>query len=180
KMPELGFLWQRQSFLKDIEDYAKYIFNKETDSFYIPTRIFRKLFLKGKEKLEENKLNEKREEFIKYTITNNIDNFQYVCFIFSAANSMREKFKIELLDIFLKKNNNFEDFKTLECGYGLWVRGWEGSKVPILEREKNYIEKIIPLLSTVELLEHKAYIEKQIEFKINEIEIEKKRDFLGN
>ena len=180
KMPELGFLWQRQSFLKDIEDYAKYIYNKETDSFYIPTRIFRKLFLKEKEKLKENKLTEKREEFIKYTITNNIDNFQYVCFIFSAANFMREEFKLELLDIFLKKNNSFEDFKTLECGYGLWIRGWSGSKVPILEREKNYLDKILPLLSTAELLEHKAYIEKQIEFKKNEIEIEKKRDFLGN
>ncbi|HEM0302557.1 TPA: hypothetical protein U0T42_002668, partial [Legionella pneumophila] len=91
-----------------------------------------------------------------------------------------EKLKIELLDIFLKNNNNFEDFKTLECGYGLWVRGWSGSKVPILEREKNYLEKILPLLSTADLLEHKAYIEKRIEFKINEIEIEKKKDFLGN
>ncbi|CZJ19880.1 hypothetical protein ACX1FB_05860 [Legionella pneumophila] len=179
-IPELNFLWQRQSFLKDIEDYAKYIYNKEKDLFSIPTRLFRKLFLKGIQKPNENKLTEKKEEFIKYTITKNIDNFQYVCFIFSAANSMREKLKIELLDIFLKNNNNFEDFKTLECGYGLWVRGWSGSKVPILEREKNYLEKILPLLSTADLLEHKAYIEKRIEFKINEIEIEKKRDFLGN
>lgn len=175
-MPELDFLWQRQSFLKDIEQYALYVHNKEKDSFYIHDNIFRKLFLKEKGLSEDNELTAKKQTFLKYTLLNNVDNIQYVCFIFDIANFMSEEFRRELLSLFLQKNNDFEDFKKLE--YVSRTMSWSGSRVPILEREKNYLVNILPLLNSVELLEHRAHVEKQIEYKVEAIENEKKRDFL--
>jgi hypothetical protein len=53
-----------------------------------------------------------------------------------------------------------------------------GSRVPILEREKNFLENLLPLFNSIKFLEHKSYVEKQIEDKLISIEHEKKRDYL--
>lgn len=175
-MPELDFLWGRQSFLKDLEQYALYVHNKEKDSLYIHDNIFRKLFLKEKGQPKENGLTAKKQTFLKYTLLNNVDNIQYVCFIFDMANFMSEEFRRELLSLFLQKNKEFKDFKKLE--HVSRTMSWSGSKVPILEREKNYLISLLPLFNSVELLEHRAYVEKQIEYIVEAIENEKKRNFL--
>jgi DNA polymerase III delta prime subunit len=175
-MPELDFLWERDNYINDIEKYGKYVYIKEKDSYGFGDNIFCKLFLKEKGKKEVDELIEKKQTFIKHTILNNIDDIKYSCFIFNLANFMTENFRRELLSIFLQNNNNYDDFKTLD--YELTTRSWSGSRVPILEREKNYLISILPLFNSVELLEHRAYAEEQIEHKNQSIEYEKKRDFL--
>jgi ABC-type cobalamin/Fe3+-siderophores transport system ATPase subunit len=175
-MPELDFLWERDNFIDDIEKYGKYVYHKEKDSYGIGDNIFCKLFLKEKGRNEAEELIEKKQSFIKHTILNNIDDIKYSCFIFNLANYMSEDFRRELLSLFLQGNNNYNDFQTLD--YEFTTRSWSGSRVPILEREKNYLISILPLFNSVELLEHRAYVEEQIEHKIKSIEYEKKRDFL--
>jgi len=89
---------------------------------------------------------------------------------------MSEAFRRELLTMLLSGNSNFEDFKRLD--YELVARSWSGSRVPILEREKNFLVSILPIFNSIEFLEHRYYVEKQIEEKVRYIEYEKKRDFL--
>jgi hypothetical protein len=60
----------------------------------------------------------------------------------------------------------------------LSIRSWSGSRVPVLEKEKEFLLKLWPIFTTVKFINHKAYIEKQIDHKIGCIENEKKRDFL--
>jgi DNA polymerase III delta prime subunit len=175
-MPELDFLWQRDSFIEDVERYAIYVYRKEKDSYRTHDNIFKKLFTKEKGKPESEELTLKKGNFIKHTISKNISDINYVCFIFAAAIFMDEEFRRELLSSFLDLNCSFEDFQKIE--YELRTTSCSGSRVPILEREKNYLISILPLLNSVDLLEHRAYVEKQIECKIKNIESEKKRDFL--
>ncbi|WP_440875474.1 DNA replication protein [Thalassotalea sp. PLHSN55] len=175
-MPELVFLWQRDDFIDEIEKYGKYVYHKEKDSYGIGDNIFYKLFLKEKGKNEAEELIEKKQLFIKHTILNNTDDIKYCCFIFNVANNMGEDFRRELLSVFIQKNHNYADFQTLD--YELTTRSWSGSRVPILEREKSYLISILPLFNSVELLEHRVYVEEQIERKVKSIEWEKKRDFL--
>jgi hypothetical protein len=47
-----------------------------------------------------------------------------------------------------------------------------------LERERNFLESLLPLFNSIQFLEHKLYVEKQIEDKLKSIEYEKKRDYL--
>jgi len=176
KMPKLDFLWGRDNYIEDIEKYAKYVYNKEQGSYGFGGNIFAKLFLKEKGKTEANELTIKKQTFIKHTVSNNIDDIKYTCFIFNIANYMSEDFRRELLHLFLQHNKNFGDFKTLD--YELMTRCWSGSRVPILEREKNFLVSILPLLNSIELLEHRVYVEKQIEHKVKSIEYEKKQDFM--
>jgi len=99
-----------------------------------------------------------------------------MCFIFNAVQYRSEESRRELLGLFIDANTKFEDFQTLD--YELTARFWSGSRVPILEREKNFLESLLPLFNSIKFLEHKSYVEKQIEDKSKSIEYEKKRDYL--
>ncbi len=175
-MPKLEFLWERGSYLEDIECYAKYILHKDSNAFGYEDNIFSKLFLNENSKVESKELIDKKQTFLKTTVLNNLNNIDYLCFIFNAAKSLSEDFRRELLSLFVQNNRNFEHFKTLD--YELATTSWSGSRVPILEREKNFLVSLLPILNSIELLDHKAYTEKQIEGKMKSIEHEKKRDFL--
>ncbi len=175
-MPELDFLWQREAYLEDVEQYAMYIYHKETDSYRYGDNLFTKLFTKNKGNPVVEELMSRKMDFLKEAVAKNIDDINYVCFIFTAANFMGEDFILELVKLFLEKNKSFEDFQKLE--YERRTTSWSGSRVPILEREKTHLISILPLLNSVDLLEHRAYVEMQIEAKIKHIEHEKKRDYL--
>jgi len=172
-IPKLEFLWQRDSYIEDVEQYATYIFEKEKGS---GDNIFKILFLKEKGNTDAEELTLKKRNFIKQTISNNITNLDYVYFIFDVANLMDEDFRRNLLGLFVEENKNFDAFQKIE--YTWSSKSWSGSRVPILEKEKTFLVTLLPMFSSVDFLEHKAYIENQIEHKIKNIEHEKKRDFL--
>lgn len=175
-MPKFDFLWERDSYLEDIEHFGKYILKKNESSYRYRENIFCKLFTKENGKVELDELVSKKQTFFRSTVQNNAHDVYYMRFIFSAAQSLDEEFRRELLGLFIRWNNNFTDFETLDYELATKI-GW-GSQVPILEREKNFLVSLLPIFNSIELLEHKAYVEKQIENKMKSIEHEKKRDFL--
>lgn len=175
-MPRLNFLWERDSYFEEIESYALYVFGKEEGSYIPHDNIFKNIFTKEGGGSESPGLVEKKISFIKKTIDRNIDNPDYICFMFSIAVKMGDEFKREVLAFFLERNSDFSVFERFE--FNPTSRSWSGSLVPILEREKNFFLSILPLLNASEFLEHKAYIEKLIDSKIQHIEREKKRDYL--
>ena len=142
-MPELNFLWLRDSFLDDIEWYATYVYSKEKYPYGMSDTILMKLFKKKKGKVEEKEVIQKKEKFIKCTVMKNFDDIRYVRFIFDVTNSMNYDFRRELLNIFIQENTNLEDFKTLEFVLISHSHTWTGSRVPILEKEKNYLNSIL-------------------------------------
>ena len=137
--------------------------------------IFHKLFFSEKNSVSHD-LKDKQIHFLKETISNNIHNTAYIGFIFSIVNLMPYETRLELLRFFLERNNNFSIFKKIDFFSRKMI--WSGSRVPILEREKEYLLKILALLNDATFLEHRAYIEKLILSKNKEIENEKKSDFL--
>lgn len=175
-IPEMNFLWTRDAFLEEIELYGKYIHYKEDNLYSSHDNLFSKLFVKVDGQIDSDSLLERKKQFLKYTVERNSNDIKYVCFIFQSANYMSEAFRRELLTVLLSGNSNFEDFKRLD--YELVARSWSGSRVPILEREKNFLVSILPIFNSIEFLEHRYYVEKQIEEKVRYIEYEKKRDFL--
>ena len=175
-MPDLDFLWKRETYLEDVEQYAMYIYHKEENSYRFGGNLFTKIFTKDKGKSVTEELTSRKKDFLRKAVAKNIDDINYVCFIFTAANYMGEDFILELIELFFEKNKSFEDFQKLE--YERRTTSWSGSRVPILEREKIHLISILPLLNSVDLLEHRAYIETQIDAKIKHIEYEKKRDYL--
>ena len=176
-MPDLKFLWERTSFYEDIETYAKHVFEKEKNSYGIRDSIFTQLFTKEKCVEDASEIAANKERFLKKSISENINNIDYICFIFKASTYMSEDVRIELIVHFLSLNQDIEDFKRVD--YELATNSWSGSRVPYIEKEKGFLMKIIPRLNSIDLLDHKSYVEQQIESKDRAIEYEKKRDFLS-
>ncbi|RDU81022.1 hypothetical protein CJF24_16355 [Aeromonas veronii] len=109
-------------------------------------------------------------------IKKNASDIPFACFVFNVLQHLDIDFRRELIAVFLHENNSFEDFQMLD--YELTTRSWSGSRVPILDREKNFLESLLPLFNSIKFLKHKLYVEKQIENKEKLIEYEKKRDYL--
>ncbi|WP_172969903.1 MULTISPECIES: DNA replication protein [unclassified Salinivibrio] len=175
-MPELNFLWEREGYIEEIEDYAKYLQSKDEHSFRCRENIFSKLLTREKGEAESEEMAQKKHDFFCNAVKKNATDIKFMCFLFNSAQYLSEEFRRELLELFLSENAKFEDFQTLD--YELTTRSWSGSRVPILERERNFLESLLPLFNSIQFLEHKSYVEKQIEGKLKAIEYEKKRDYL--
>ena len=175
-MPELNFLWEREGYIEEIEEYAKYLHSKDEHSFRYRENIFSKLLTKEKGNTESEGVVQKKHDFFRNAVKKNATDIKFMCFLFNSAQYLSEEFRRELLGLFLNENDKFEDFQTLD--YELTTRLWSGSRVPILEREMNFLESLLPLFSSIKFLEHKSYVEIQIEDKLKSIEYEKKRDYL--
>lgn len=175
-MPELNFMWEREGYIEEIEEYARYLQSKDEHSFRYRENIFSKLFTKEKGKTESEDMIQKKHNFFLNAVKKNALDIKFTCFLFNSAQYLSEEFRWELLGLFLSENAKFEDFQTLD--YELTTRSWSGSRVPILERERNFLESLLPLFNSIQFLEHKFYVEKQIEDKLKSIEYEKKRDYL--
>jgi hypothetical protein len=78
--------------------------------------------------------------------------------------------------MFLEYNKSFEDFKLLL--FEPYSRSWSESLVSMYQEHIEYHESLLPLLNTLDFLQHKQYIEHQIlEYK-EKIEEEKRKEFM--
>ena len=175
-MPELNILWERECYIEEIEEYARYLQSKDEHSFRHRENIFSKLFTKDNGKTESEYMVQKKQDFFRNTVKKNASDIKFTCFLFNSSQYLSEEFRRELLGLFLSENAKFEDFQTLD--YELTTRSWSGSRVPILERERNFLESLLPLFNSIQFLEHKSYLEQKIEGKLKAIEDEKKRYYL--
>ena len=175
-MPETNFLWERDSYLEDIECYARYIKEKIQDSCFYRDNMVSRLFIKVDEKNNSSTLTDKKQYFLKNTVQNNSDDIEYICFIFHQALYMGKDFIRELFTLFISCNKNLNNFRTLE--HTLRAKMWSGSRVPVLEKEKNFLENLLPIFDSIDFIEHRAYVEEEIESQKKCIEDEKKKDFL--
>lgn len=175
-MPELTFLWEREQFVSEIEMYGRYIYEKEKSPYSIRDTIFCRLFSKEKGKSENLDIVAKQEQFFTAMIEKHASEIGFICFIFEAVLYMSQDIRRKMITVFVRNNTNLDDFQKID--YVQTTRSWTGSLVPILEREKDFLTSLLPIFNTIELLDHKSYIEQAIEGKERHIESEKKRDFL--
>ncbi|AOE49260.1 nSTAND3 domain-containing NTPase [Kangiella sediminilitoris] len=175
--PTLDFLWERDSYYEDITDYAKYLLSKDDNSYHDRESMFCKLFTNERGISERKEILIKKEIFLRNAVKDNATDIKLSCFLFNAASYLGEKFWRELLEIFLCRNTNIDDFKTLN--YELTNMSWSSSRVPILERQLKFLESLLPLFGSVELLEHRTFVRSEIEFIAQEIKAEKRRDYIG-
>lgn len=99
-------------------------------------------------------------------------------FIFSLICSFSVANRISFVSKFLALNNSFEMFIKLPLESS--TRFWRDSAVPMLQRHVDYYQSLIPFFDTVDFLKHKQHVEQIIKRIREEIEHEKKRDFVSD
>jgi hypothetical protein len=97
-------------------------------------------------------------------------------FVFSVIAEFPPERRRPFVALFITHNRSFELFQKLPLEPSSF--GWSGSAVPMLQGRMEYLESLLPLLNTVDLLRHKQYAERRIQEIRTWIEQEKKRDFM--
>jgi hypothetical protein len=97
-------------------------------------------------------------------------------FVFEVIAQFSPERRRRFIASFLELNKSFEDFQGLALQPRLY--GWTGSAVPVLQQRVDYLESLLPILNTVDLLQHKQYVEREIQAIHSNIEREKKEDFI--
>jgi hypothetical protein len=96
--------------------------------------------------------------------------------LFSAIAGHKQEIRQRLLAEFLKHNTNVGDFTSLKLDSD--TLSASGSFVPAWTKRKEYYESLLPLLSHIDLLEHREVIESTIRRFEAIIEKQKRDDFL--
>lgn len=81
--------------------------------------------------------------------------------IFDFISTLDEEVKMLAIKTFLSKNKDFDIFKKLSISSHSWFS--VGSLVPAFQKEIDFYESLIPILSGIDFLEHKKLIKERIE-----------------
>ncbi len=96
--------------------------------------------------------------------------------MFNVITQFSSERRCSFIALFLERNKKFEDFEKLPLEPSSW--SYEGSAVPMHQKRVEYFESLLPLFNTVDFLQHKQYIERNIQWLRGAIEREKKKDFM--
>ena len=96
--------------------------------------------------------------------------------MFGAIGDFSDERRFRFIALFLKSNNNFEEFEKLPLEPATW--SWQGSAVPMYQTRVKYFESLLQLLNTVDFLQHKQYVERYVHGLRERIEQEKKKNFM--
>ena len=77
---------------------------------------------------------------------------------------------------FVKHNTDFSEFKKIQLEPNHW--SWSGSEIPVYQERIKFFELLLPLFNTISFLQHRQYIEQEIKYLRENIEREKRREFM--
>lgn len=116
------------------------------------------------------------EEFISYFLGENIEDFKFIQYFFNILSYLPVKYTMFALKEFLGIDVNPDHFRALQLEP--FLRGGAGSAVSKLEKELSHYQTIAQYLEGPAYVDHRAYIEDRIARKQEEINNEKKSNFI--
>lgn len=165
-------IWDLDNYIAIINSVFDYFISNEI--YYFSERVVSAFF-----PMVKDKYGKKPIEYLETLITEKYKNEQYMDVVFSIICNRYPELRIGFLDHFLKLNNDFQLFTSLEIIPR--SKSWSGSYIPILENEKKIWESIISLLdrlpNRLNYYEHKEYANRQIGYCDLRIKDEMIREF---
>ena len=175
---DYSFLWRRENHEEMMNKIVEHIYIREQECCGYGYRILRKFFSVS-EGVKDNALIEERQDSsLKNLIKKRHKEIEIVRIVFDAIRYFSYEKRFRFIAVFLEDNNNFEHFEKLPLEPDTW--SYEGSGVPMYQGRVKYFESLLPLFNTVDFLQHKQYVERQIHYLRETIEQEKKKDFMGH
>lgn len=164
-----------QSFF-ELPNYI-YIYNKffqNLSSYQSIFNILEIILLPSSKKTILNR----QDDFIKYWITEFSNNELKIECLFNALDKLNNDTKKEYINFFIKKNESFEDFKKIPLIPTFTDNLVPGSFIPLYNNWIEYLKSLLSIFIGYKWLEHRGYIEKQIEHLREEIKSEETKEFL--
>jgi len=184
-----SFVWDQPDYEELFISLLEFLYEKENENKDIFSPSFIELLFKNfmieprneKVKKEIEIQKKKAMKLLKKMLKQNANDKRKASFIFQlVVNCFGDK-KKEFLEVFIKANKNFDDFKYLGLDFQTnhIVMADMGSSIPRYENKIKFYESLLPLFNSIDLLEHKSEIIKRKNSYNQRIEEAKKSDFMG-
>ncbi|MGL5805697.1 MAG: hypothetical protein ACRC11_09680, partial [Xenococcaceae cyanobacterium] len=173
-----SFIWRENNYEEIVSQTLESFYerNNEYPELFYETIYLEKIFMLMANAKDNDILKQRQNFVLKKLIENRHEDIDYIEFLFCIiCNFSHERIR-SFLALFLNLNKNFEDFKKL-CLEPSTI-SWTGSAVPMYQGRIDYWESLIPMLNTLNFLEHRQHIERKISSLRERIEQEKKKDFM--
>lgn len=187
---DLSFLWERPDHKELFAKLLDYIYDGEKKLGFLWGPSFVEIlfhsFLRNPKELgeEEQKRNTELKtralETLRLTIARVADDGNKAAFVFQLVSNCFADHRKIILELFLKENNRFEDYKRLDFETNHVIMADGHTRIPRLESRIVFLESLLPLMSSATFLDHRYDIETRIDSLRVQIEDEKKRDFIGH
>jgi hypothetical protein len=175
---EYEFLWLYDDYRVRIKKILKYLQRKEMKKGFFISLYVNKIFKVMKGSKEGGAIIERQNNYIEDEIIKHNNNSKLMTFLFSIILSMDDERRKKFVFCFIDHNKDYGQFKKLPMEPYVWT--FIGGHAPVVRGRIEYFQSLLPYFNTVDLLEHKLYIENRIKELRREMEYWKKKDFLDD
>ena len=174
---DYAFIWRRPDFIKAMErivdataTYGKnrLIYDSYLQNFFV--------LVKGTPDIKN--LHDRQDEFLDDVIGRKSEDKDLMGLLFDIISGFGPERRRARFETFVRNNKDYEVFERLPTESSLGV--YSGSDVPRLQRRIEFLQSLLPMLNTVELLRHRQHIERLIQRSRSSMESEKRRDFMSD
>jgi hypothetical protein len=173
---DLEIFWKRENFEEIFLNIVEIIFDITKSKKIWRGGEILKSFLslpQGNEDIKNN-----RDYIIKKYIDEFSEDENRIVFIFEFISGLSHEDRKVFLSYFIQKNASYEFFEKLSLKPSSF--GWLGSRVPHLQKDKDFYTLLLECTSGIKFLKHKQYLEKRISYIEEQIKSEKKSDFMSD
>jgi hypothetical protein len=176
---DYSFIWQRddyQSIMRNIVDavYSNEKIFKGISGSYLEAFFGRR----GKNKTDHD-IEKRQDGFLSTLIAQRHQDNSFMEFLSRFIAEYPSDRRLLFVEAFVHHNKSFKDFEKLVLEPSIWS-GTGGSWVPELQERKKFWAALLPMMNSIELLQHRQYIERQVNWLRDRIEKEKRADFMGD
>jgi hypothetical protein len=169
---DYSFLWRRENYEEMMSQIVEHLYTREQE----PRVLHEKFFILTEGAIDNALIEERQDSLLTKLIEKRHKDIEFIRFLFGAIGDFSDERRFRFIALFLKSNNNFEEFEKLPLEPATW--SWQGSAVPMYQTRVKYFESLLKLLNTVDFLQHKQYVERYVHGLRERIEQEKKKNFM--
>lgn len=170
------FLWRREDHRIVVERLIEAVRVEGRGKFYSDSYL-QNFFIPHEGAKDTPAILERQDAFLDEMIERRHGDSDFMQTLFAVIRNMSEDRRRRHIVTFVRYNRDFDAFAKLPLESDSW--GYSGSAVPMYQRRVDFFESLLPMLNTVALLRHKQRVEQKIQYLRDDIEREKKKDFVG-
>nr|VFK08108.1 MAG: hypothetical protein BECKLPF1236A_GA0070988_100137 [Candidatus Kentron sp. LPFa]VFK23228.1 MAG: hypothetical protein BECKLPF1236C_GA0070990_1000416 [Candidatus Kentron sp. LPFa] len=173
---DYAFLWARPDHREVMDRVVESIYEYGRNPFI--SSDYLSVFFGNKQgrKAPSEETQGRQDTYLLRLIDQRTGDVRFMEYLFDVISRFPPERRILFVERFVRHNKNFDAFERLPLGPS--SRSWIGSTVPLLQKDLDYWESLLPIMNTVDLLRHKQYVERYIQGLRAEMAREKKKDFI--
>lgn len=175
---DYSFIWDRSDYQALMDKVVESIYSHGQDHFATVNTYLKAFFQARRDRETKGKERDRQDAYLLRLIDERYENVDFMKYLFGLIAEFSPQRRRRFVKQFVQRNGSIEAFKRLPLEPDSWSAN--ESWVPVLQGRVEYLESLLPIMNTVDLLPHKQYIKRYIQGLRAQIEQEKKRDFIGD